>query len=654
MTATRRDALRLDNQLALGALIGGLIGILEVLVGMASPGSVLSRGHLLEAAVLYGAAGVVLALGGTLVLRLVRRRPISLTAGAAILVGAFCFLTVGGYVNLHLLPGASDPRSIWVTGFLLPVSAAVGLVFYLLLRLLGGAGAGSRLRFLARPRVAWPLCALLLGLLALISLIPARPAEKVRRTAPQGTGRNVILIVIDALRPDHMTTYGYSRPTTPGIDAWAGDALVFERAYAQAPWTKPATASLLTSLYPSMHGVNLMGSAVPQGIDLLPDLLSCHGYHTAIFTANYFVSPTFGFDRGVDRFYSSSPPRLAQLMLGHILYQLGSRVRPLMSLAEFLTRIERRLLGGGAPVTGLDAEGLTRALWGWLDEIGDTPFFAYMHYMEPHAPYSPPAPYDKMFASNIPDGGRVTNFPEYTGFLPFDVGSTVSPDSLADMLALYNGEIRFADQWMAALIEDLKRRGIYEKTLLLITADHGEEFYEHQGWGHGQSLFQELLHVPLIMSCPEALGAQGVRFPHIVRHIDLMPTILEVCALPLPESLAGWSLLPIVRGEEPDAPPRIVFSEVNHGGHFARSFQEGQRKVIRCRRGGDELLLAFDLGRDAGETENLLSAGELWPGQLRVRLEQFHEAAREQATPGEHVIIDQAMRERLKALGYLK
>jgi arylsulfatase A-like enzyme len=187
-----------------------------------------------------------------------------------------------------------------------------------------------------------------------------------------------------------------------------------------------------------------------------------------------------------------------------------------------------------------------------------------------------------------------------------------------------------------------------------VTADHGEEFFDHGGWGHGQSLHDELLHVPLIMSGTDLTAAVGQRLPHAVRHVDLVPTILEICGLPVPDGLAGQSLLPIVRGEESPVPARPVYSEVDFGGRFARSLREGDLKVIRAQSGGTARELVFDLGSDPREMRDLREGGAAWFGPMLARLEEFRTIAARDAVAGETVTIDEATREKLRALGYLR
>ncbi len=640
--------------LFLGATIGAIAGCTEVLVQLGRPGAAIGREHLCEAAVLYGATGLIIGAAVLGLFALFRRRP-SRAFSAAVLCAAFVFLMLGGYVNLYYLPGAVSRTSLLFTALILLGGAVLGVALYAILRGLGRQGlvwrAGSAR---ARHALAWSALGALIAL-GLVSYLPQRQRAAVTHTGVGGADLNVLLIVMDALRPDHLSAYGYSRETSPNIDRLAAQSALFADASAQSPWTKPATASLLTGLYPSQHRVNLMASGVPPSIPLITEILQSNGYRTGLFTANSFITPVFGFGRGVDRFYASRPPRVLQLMLGHLLSRLMEWSEVAKRVLGLLTSIEQALVGGGAPQGGLAAEGLTHALLAWIDESPGARFFAYVHYMEPHAPYVPPAPYDTHFLpARLQQMPRVSGFPPYQGFLPFERGPAISPDSLENMIAQYDGEILYLDHWLGRLFDELRQRGLFEKTLIVLTADHGEEFYDHGGWGHGQSLFQELLRVPLIVSAPRLLGDTGQRWPHAVRQIDLPPTILDYCGILPARPLPGLSLRPILDGVEAATPARMVYSEVDHGGRFAWALREGPAKVIFAQQGRERRRLLFDLASDPFERTDLAAVEPLRAQQAQERLADLHDQIAGGAVEGVTVTIDDATRERLRGLGYVQ
>jgi arylsulfatase A-like enzyme len=649
--------------LATGAGLGALAGLLEVILQLGRAGSAVHRAHLFEVVVLYGLAGLAVGGGLLLISLALLRRPPSIAFVAALVTSLFVFLIVGGFINLYFLPEAVSRISLLVTAGILLVSLILGRVLYILLRLLRWQGVRIRPRGRLGLGGLIAIAVIALAALALVSYMPAgRPARAPRGALGQGAGNgdglNVLVLLADALRPDHLSLNGYARETSPHIDAFARAGAVFDNAGAQSSWTKPSTATILTGRYPSAHGMHLMANGVPEAIELLPEMLQRHGYRTALLTANNFVSPIFGFDRGVDFVYASNPPRFLQLMLGHLL----SRVCEWSSLARqvmaWMDGIERALVGGGTPAGGLKAGGLTQAFLQWLDADRQSgrPFFAYLHFMEPHAPYAPPPPYDTFFMSpRLAAMPHVTNFPAYAGFLPFEKGRAVSPDSLQNMIALYDGAIRSLDESLGRLFGEFSARGLDKNTLIIFTADHGEEFYDRGGWGHGQSLYEELIHVPLILSCPRSLGPiAGSRFVHSVRHVDLVPTILELCGLPGPLRTDGRSLLPILHGEEPAGPPRPVFSEVNHGGRFANALRIGTEKVMFCQRATDRQLFLFDLAADPGERQNLAGTAPAQAARAEAQLQEFQQSVAREAPAEVRITIDDATRERLRALGYVR
>jgi len=638
----------------IGALVGAGVGLLEVAALWASPTTAVTREHTIVAALLYGAAGALAGLALLVLAALVRRRPPTRALSGSVVVAVFFFILAGGYLNVSYLPSATSGLSLLVTGAVLAASIGLGAALFTLLRRLGRRPSVARFAEGGLGHLGWIVGVAVAVVAIVVSYLPVGggwrggPREQASRT-------NVLMIVIDALRSDHLSAYGYERPTTPRIDEWAAEGVLFENAYAQASWTKPSTATLLTGLYASAHGVNLVASGLPRSLKALPEIMKECGYRTGVFTDNWFVSPVFGFQRGVDFFVARQGSRFTQLTLGHLTSVLKNYVPWMGPVYRAIEASELLLVTGDPRRRGYGADGLRESFLAWVDEAPEAPFFAYFHCMEPHAPYSPPVPYDTEFLpADLAGHPKVTDHPPFNGLLPFDSGRPISADSLTSMLALYDGEILRTDGSMGALFEGLRGRGLFDRTLIVLTADHGEEFYEHGGWGHGYSLFEEVLRVPLLLSCPDAIGRPGARLTHAVRHIDVLPTVLDVCGLSVPEGLDGTSLIPIVSGEEPPDPPRPVMSEVYHGGHFARSLIEGTEKVIFSQRGWEKSVLLFDLASDPGEMNDLAVGDPASADELLATLEEFHAIAAEKAASGYTIAIDDQTRERLKALGYIQ
>ncbi|MCJ7750206.1 MAG: sulfatase, partial [Armatimonadetes bacterium] len=293
----------------------------------------------------------------------------------------------------------------------------------------------------------------------------ASPAamEKIRA----GVGEaNLIVIVLDSARPDHFGAYGYDRDTTTNIDALFAESIVFEQAYTQAPNTKASIASLFTSQSPTTHGVIGIEVALPPSTPTLPQVLSENGFRTVGFSANPFLSLEFGFGRGFDEFQEVC--------------------RDVNVLPNTQGHVPAELLG--------------RAAVQWLEEHAEERFFAYLHFLEPHVPYTPPEP----FASR------------YSGRMP----------PILKMMAAYDGNLAYVDSVVGEVLSALERLDLVEKSVIVLMSDHGEAFGEHGRLLHSDTIYEETAHIPLAIRLREACGVAPGRRSGIISTIDLMPTLL--------------------------------------------------------------------------------------------------------------------------------
>jgi arylsulfatase A-like enzyme len=326
------------------------------------------------------------------------------------------------------------------------------------------------------------------------------------------------LISIDTLRADHLGCYGYSRITSPRIDAFRKDAVLFENAVAQAPSTLPAHASMFTSLLPSHHGGSVANSTgVDPAAPTLTEILKRNGFDTASFNGGIQLDPLYGLDRGFD-VYVSSRPSVASAEV----------------LVDAVDRFDHQV-----------SEAIR-----WIEQRKGRSFFLFLHTYEVHHPYSP----DPALLEELE--------PSYQGPLPNEVSVellkrinegtlTIADADLEHVVAAYDAEIRSADRAFGKLVGFLRDRRLYEDSLIVVTSDHGEEFGERGrvGW-HGHSLHDELLRVPLLVKLPG--GREGGRSVSAqARGIDLAPTILQELSIPIPESFEGASLLPAIGGGAP-------------------------------------------------------------------------------------------------------
>jgi arylsulfatase A-like enzyme len=435
---------------------------------------------------------------------------------------------------------------------------------------------------------------------------PTAPSE---RPAPAPERPNVIVYLIDTLRADHLGCYGYPREVSPAIDAFARDGVLFEHAVAQSSWTRAGVASLFTGLWPAAHGANRRRHTLSPEALTLAELLSAAGYRTAGIVTNPNVADRFGFAQGFDDY---------------------------------------ELLSGAES----DAASVTRKAVEWLDrEGGAGPFFLYLHTVEPHSPYDPPPEHRRRFAPAVP--ASVAHQP---GRLVGRVRSgaiEVGEPLLAEMLALYDGEIAANDEAFGALRSALEERGLYRDAVVAVLSDHGEEFYEHQGFEHGRTLFEESVRVPLVLK----LGANGPvgRVARPVQHVDLLPTLLAAAGAPAHGGLEGRDLLEVINREweEEAAAPRRIFTYIHLDGAPRVSVFGGDFKLIQ-NRDGERLVRPrlFDLRSDPGETRDLAAERPVLAGYLATLIRHRLHASEGRLQAGE-AEIDEELRRRLEAMGYL-
>ncbi len=503
---------------------------------------------------------------------------------------------------------------------------------------------------------------LILGLL-LAALAPA-----CRRSEPRRP--NVLLISIDTLRADHLSAYGYRRETSPALDRLARGGVLFERAISPTSWTLPAHLSMLTGLEISAHGiaddrqwsfVGPSGEPAPPRLSgiFLSEFLSDAGYRTAGFHTWKYLEEQFGFGPGFEVYER----------LGHTFYShpvVSKRFDALRAAndTEGLLRLRDEHPELFDATRKTTPEVLERAR-GWIEgvrrESPGRPFFCFLHLFDVHDPYVPPPPFDTRFD------------PDYAG--PIDGRNVTSPDSpvrgdmdprdLEHLVALYDGEIAYVDSQLGAFFEWLAAQGLAEDTLVIVTSDHGEEFFEHGHKTHRRQLHRESVHVPWILSWPGHLPA-GRRVPRTVGLVDLTPTVLGLVGVAGPPWTSGRDLTPLVRGEgSPEERPYLtelylfdVGPEVQR--HFG--LHHGDEHTLLVADGaGPFSLLRFDHGTNPlglGPGERIAPDS---PEQRRVdeRFEAHVELLRalRRAAPSRDIGAGQGLSQRdldeLRAMGYV-
>jgi len=436
-------------------------------------------------------------------------------------------------------------------------------------------------------------------------------------------GPNLLLISIDSLRPDHLGCYGYRRPTSPVIDDLARNGVRFDTVVSTTSWTLPAHAALFTGMYDTAHGLVDNGLSLSERHHTLAEALREHGYQTAGFYGGPYLHPTFGLGQGFDT-YQSCMTTLDD--------DLGSEEVRQQSRAPI-----------GASHRDVTGPRTVAEFSRWLDGADrGRPFFAFVHLWDVHYDYIPPPEFAALFvdpAYRGPVDGR--NFAQTIRQRP-----QLTAADRDQIIALYDAEIRFTDEIVGQLLERLGRAGLREDTAIVITADHGEEFAEHGGWGHQSSLFDEQVLVPLIVHWPTAFEPRAV--PDQVRLIDVMPTLLSIAGLRRQPPTQGRSLVPLLVGDSLE--PTSALSELLVDLRKLRTLREGDWKYFDADR--TEVVGGIDLVNDPRETR---LNQEMVDGVARLRNEvqrawqfgntQVGGGAREIEIPAE-------LQDKLRALGY--
>jgi arylsulfatase len=458
-----------------------------------------------------------------------------------------------------------------------------------------GEGAGARLRIEASGPEGMAIASRTMRLLV------GEPT--LRRVVPGAAPRNVVVYLIDTLRADHCSAYGYARKTTPALESLAQDGLLFERAWAQAPWTRPATATIFTGLLYPYHGAGKT-TELAAGVETFAERMRAAGRTTAAFVANPHVyAGALQFEQGFGTFVTEETPE-----------------------SQFRSD---RIHADVAP---------------WLERHEDEPFFLYVHTVDPHAAYDPPAAtrgafQDPAYAGPItPPRTHTEILRERLPLPPADHGHVVD---------LYDEEILFNDRQLGALVDVLKRLGAYDETTIVVLSDHGEEFEEHGRIGHAGALWEELLRVPLVIKPPRSRGLAPARIAAPARQMDVLPTALALVDAPAGAPLQGVDLRPWIL--ERDHEPLWVLA---HEQPDLRCLIQDGMKLIQ----DGERSLLFDLTSDPAEKFDLATRrADLAAAMARridALMQQFDSAGFVRHESGHAAELDAAERAALRKLGY--
>jgi arylsulfatase A-like enzyme len=435
---------------------------------------------------------------------------------------------------------------------------------------------------------------------------------------------NILFLVVDALRSDHLGCMGYTRDTSPTIDRLASRGVLFTHNTSPANYTTASVPSLFTGVFPSVHGVRRVDEKTIEPLSeefvTLAELLKDRGYATAAYAPNPSLSVRFHLDQGFDAYHDD-----------------------VMRWAKIGTSAERYET----------ARKMNRAALEWLDGHPDQKFFLYLHYRDVHGPYLPLPPYDTLYWSEVEKRAeaklRLITDDEYRVLPPY-LRRLDDHGALEYYVSQYDGEVRYTDDQLALFLAELDKRGRLDDTVIFLTADHGESFLDHGTWDHGTNLYEEELHTPLIMFDPGA-GHSGQRVDAPVQTLDVFPTILELAGIPIPDGGQGQSLRDVLR--EGAVTDRRIFSEGRN-----RDYQQlaavriGEWKLIYNFATAQAEL--YDLQNDPRERTNLVSSEPAKSKELLAELLAFEKNSTSLRKGGKESALDRRTIEQLEALGYVQ
>lgn len=476
---------------------------------------------------------------------------------------------------------------------------------------------------------------------------------------------NVLLYVMDALRADHLSCYGYERDTSPALDRLAAEGTRFSACFSPATWTRPVAASLLTGLYPPAHGTRTRHDTLGESVPTIAESFAAAGYDTYGVTSMGNVSGATGFDDGFDRFSD--------------LYKRED----IIEKRSTSTATEEELTGQEGAIALPRAEDITREFETLLeDRDSENPFFGFCWSIEPHIPYDPPDDAvrfrDEAYDGPV-DGSRES------------LKRVDSERDLEQLEALYDEEVRYNDDCLGSLLDALEAAGELEETLICVVGDHGDAFEEHGRLTHGHAPYDELVHVPWIVRPPA--GGDGVVASELASLVDVTPTVLDSAGLPIPDhpsTVAGDSLAPALEGrpveghdrvyfetrsydmqnafygvrttdwkymriEQPDVKAStaldlaryvlekgLVIDILRHPRHYWQRYRYDDRERL------------YDLAADPGENDNVARSDPDRAAELESELDEWLAACEEyrDVTDDRRAEIDDRTKEQLRELGY--
>lgn len=491
--------------------------------------------------------------------------------------------------------------------------------------------------------LVWLLSGFIIGSLPVEDRIHLSRRASARSNTPRADGFNVIILLVDMLRRDHLGCYGYERMTSPFIDEMAAEGIKFNNAVSQCSWTLPSVATVFSGYYPTMHGVKRERDGMPTSLTTIAEMFRERGYSTAAFITNPYLKKVYNLHQGFD-WYDDN-------LLKRTFFHLAVENTPYLRIIPQIVYETKRLLG--LPVEKpderefvtwwskkLNASSVNMRALKWVKKNRKAPFFLYVHYIDVHGPYDNLRTY-------VGRGKPKKNMLSLRGETRSD------EDKQKELKELYDGAIQYVDEQVKDLVDELKDLGVYGNSLIVFTSDHGRELLEHGALGHGATLYHEQLRIPLIIFPTDATPERG-EIDASIGLIDLFPILdswldLSSSGKGQPVSLMNSTLDSYFAQLETR---KFLFSETDLRASIRSVVLENKWKYIEDTSKGTREL--YDLQEDPTEQENLLSEHPILAASLREHLDAHFAELESHAFEAKKVKLDEWTEHSLKAIGYLE
>lgn len=453
--------------------------------------------------------------------------------------------------------------------------------------------------------------------------------------------RPVILITLDTVRADHLSVYGYNRITSPNIDKFSEDGIVFENTVCQVPITRPSHFSILTGRYPSSHGLTDNFSITPEDVPLLSEHMTENGYTSAAFVSAAVFDSSFNTNFGFQEYFDTI---VNNFFSPHFVFVADLYYMGLIDIKNENSAAETN-----------------QVVFKWLEKNGNKQFFIWLHYFDPHTPYTPPERFKNMYTDKDFDIDKYYDYDWEKEHYNTELKEVVLDEEIVKhAVDLYDAEIRSMDEELGKLFNELRRLNVYEKSLIIVTADHGESFEHGYYFDHGDRLYEGLIRVPFILKLPGKIW-KGEKINTQVETVDIAPTVLEILSISPLQGIEGKSLVGLMSKEEEEdsaGNKSYAYSQTPYrGGYYFKakelqSIRSNDWKLIYDVRSKEYEL--FNLHGDPAEKNDVAASQIAARRELELALSKFNNTFRRKVDKTKKVDMDQTTLKQIKSLGYVR